>query len=122
MAKSGNMSELISSSITSVPSHFLAGQQGPCSCRRQRKGGSGKSTAAIHLAIGLLQKYLVATIDLDYRKGLYALYRKSPGAYIERTGKKLFVPEHHVIPPSTHDSLNDIKQDERNAISRFLMI
>jgi chromosome partitioning protein len=39
------------------------------------KGGSGKSTAAIHVAIGLLlQGYQVGTIDLDVRQGTLGRY------------------------------------------------
>jgi cellulose biosynthesis protein BcsQ len=42
------------------------------------KGGSGKSTTAMHVAIALLSLgQRVATIDLDSReKKLYALYRQ----------------------------------------------
>lgn len=109
------MSEPISSSVT-TPSPII-----PAAARRGRvlvvgneKGGSGKSTAAIHLAIGLLQKNIsVATIDLDYPQGTFTRYIENRLAYIEHTGKKLFVPEHHVISPSTYNSVNDIKQDER---------
>ncbi len=45
------------------------------------KGGSGKSTTALHVAVALLKAgQRVATIDLDSRqKSFTPLYRKSPG-------------------------------------------
>ncbi len=110
------MSELIPSSTT-VPPPALRGspQQGRVLVVGNEKGGSGKSTAAIHLAIGLLQKNIpVATIDLDYPQGTFTRYIENRLAHIERTGQNLFVPEHHVIPPSTHDAVTAIEQDERD--------
>lgn len=116
------MSEPISSSvITPSPVIPAAARQGRVLVVGNEKGGSGKSTAAIHLAIGLLHKNIpVATIDLDYPQGTFTRYIENRLAYIERTGKKLFVPEHHVIPPSTHSSVNDIKQDERDRYTSVL--
>jgi chromosome partitioning protein len=39
------------------------------------KGGSGKSTAAVQVAIGLLRRgHTVATLDLDARQGTLSRY------------------------------------------------
>ena len=39
------------------------------------KGGSGKSTTAMHLIIGFLQRgYSVTSIDIDYRQGTLSRY------------------------------------------------
>lgn len=109
------MSELISSPTTPPPALRGSLPQGRVLVVGNEKGGSGKSTAAIHLAIGLLQKNIpVATIDLDYPQGTFTRYIENRLAHIERTGQNLFVPEHHVIPPSTHDAATAAEQDERD--------
>lgn len=116
------MNELTSSPLTTPSSVVPAtARPGRVIVVGNEKGGSGKSTAAIHLAIRLLQKNIrVATIDLDYPQGTLTRYIENRLSYIERTGKKLFVPEHHVIPPSTHNSVTDIKQDERDRYTSVL--
>ncbi len=110
------MSELISSTTVVPPPVIpVPAQQGHVLVVGNEKGGSGKSTAAIHLAIGLMQKNIpVATIDLDYPQGTFTRYIENRLAHIERTGQNLFVPEHHVIPPSTHQTVTDIERDERD--------
>ena len=51
----------------------------------ERKGGSGKSTTAMHVAIGLLRLgYRVGTIDLDARQGTFTRYMANRFEYIGR--------------------------------------
>jgi chromosome partitioning protein len=60
------------------------------------KGGSGKSTAAIHLCVGLmLQDYKVGTIDLDMRQGTLSRYIEN------RRAGGLAAPAHMGVPRSS---------------------
>ena len=61
------------------------------------KGGSGKSTAAMQVAIGLLrQGHAVATLDLDARQGTLSRYISNREAHGD-----LPMPAHAAILPST---------------------
>jgi chromosome partitioning protein len=62
------------------------------------KGGSGKSTAAIHIAIALLKAgQRVATIDLDSRQQSLTHYVNNRRAWARRSGVDLGVPQHYCI-------------------------
>lgn len=59
------------------------------------KGGSGKSTVAMHVAIGLMRLgYKVGTIDLDSHQATLTNYFKNRWARIENTQESLPNPEH----------------------------
>jgi chromosome partitioning protein len=62
------------------------------------KGGSGKSTAALHIAVALLKAgQRVATIDLDCRQQSFTHYIDNRRAWARRTGLDLEVPVHACI-------------------------
>ncbi len=62
------------------------------------KGGSGKSTAALHIAVALLKAgQRVATIDLDCRQRSFTHYIDNRRAWARRTGLDLEVPVHACI-------------------------
>lgn len=59
------------------------------------KGGSGKSTTALHIAVALLKAgQRVATIDLDCRQQSFTRYIGNRLAWAERAGLALEVPDH----------------------------
>ena len=59
------------------------------------KGGSGKSTTAMHIAVALLKAgQRVATIDLDSRQGSFSHYVDNRRAWARRAGLALELPEH----------------------------
>ncbi len=59
------------------------------------KGGSGKSTVAIHLAVALMKTGAsVATIDLDSRQSSFTHYIENRRAWSERVGRDLGIPNH----------------------------
>jgi chromosome partitioning protein len=59
------------------------------------KGGSGKSTIALHIAVALLKAgQRVATIDLDCRQRSFTHYIANRRAWAERTGLALELPHH----------------------------
>ncbi|MEM7669846.1 MAG: division plane positioning ATPase MipZ [Pseudomonadota bacterium] len=66
------------------------------------KGGSGKSTTAMHLCIALLRGgKRVGTIDLDLRQQSLFRYLENRAAYGERIGQRLLLPERGDIIPSS---------------------
>ena len=77
------------------------------------KGGSGKSTTAMHLIVALLrQGYRVGSIDLDARQGTLSRYIENRQACSVEDGVALPVPVHHRVPRSTLDSTNAAREDE----------
>jgi len=63
------------------------------------KGGTGKSTTAVHVAIALAAKGArVAALDLDHRQRTLGRYLDNRAATIARTGRALPMPRH-----ATHD-------------------
>jgi chromosome partitioning protein len=69
------------------------------------KGGSGKSTSAIHTAIALLRLgYKVATIDLDARQGTMTQYLKNRWDYNARADLALPSPTHMPIEQSAAEN------------------
>ncbi len=59
------------------------------------KGGSGKSTIALHIAVALLKAgQRVATIDLDCRQRSFTHYIENRRAWAGRTGLALELPHH----------------------------
>ncbi len=64
------------------------------------KGGTGKSTLAMHVAVVLLNRGLnVATVDLDTRQGTMTRYAANREAFVERTGKQVPRSLHFILPP-----------------------
>jgi chromosome partitioning protein len=62
------------------------------------KGGSGKSTTAMHIAVALLKAgQRVGTIDLDSRQQTFTHYVENRRACAKRTGIALEVPQHYAI-------------------------
>jgi chromosome partitioning protein len=62
------------------------------------KGGSGKSTTAMHIAVSLLKAgQRVATIDLDSRQKTFTHYVENRRDCAKRSGIALEVPEHYCI-------------------------
>ena len=59
------------------------------------KGGSGKSTVAIHIAIGLMRAgHSVATIDLDSRQRSFTHYIDNRLIWSKQSGRELPTPVH----------------------------
>ena len=62
------------------------------------KGGSGKSTTALHVAVALLRAgQRVATIDLDSRQKSLTHYVENRQAWARRTGIDLQIPHHTCV-------------------------
>ncbi|WP_203311516.1 division plane positioning ATPase MipZ [Sphingomonas beigongshangi] len=73
------------------------------------KGGTGKSTTAVHVAIALAAKGAkVACLDLDHRQRTVGRYLDNRAATIKRTGSDLPMPVH-----DTHDGVNEHVFEEK---------
>ncbi|MGH1378142.1 MAG: division plane positioning ATPase MipZ [Alphaproteobacteria bacterium] len=79
------------------------------------KGGSGKSTTAMHTAIALLRLgYRVGTIDLDARQGTLTRYLKKRFDYITRNREHLPSPAHMAIQKSMLETVAEQKFEEES--------
>src|SRR5471030_2356606 len=59
------------------------------------KGGSGKSTVAMHIAMALIKSgQSVATIDLDSRQRSFTHYIENRRAWAQHLGRDLEIPDH----------------------------
>ena len=79
------------------------------------KGGSGKSTAAMHAAIGLLRLgYKVGTIDLDSHQATLTSYLSNRWRRVKETGENLPCPDHiHIDRTEGAEKLTERAQDIR---------
>ena len=78
------------------------------------KGGSGKSTTALHIAVALLgEGARVATLDLDARQGTLGRYLENRAAYCKRKGVDLPMPVHAAVPLSTLPDRAAAEADEK---------
>jgi chromosome partitioning protein len=82
------------------------------------KGGSGKSTSAMHLVVGLMRDgYKVGAIDLDARQGTLSGYLTARHAFAERHGVELPQPHAASVFRSEHDSRADAEAEERERLT-----
>ena len=102
---------------------LLSGLRGAAGAPRKRmahvivcgneKGGSGKSTTAIHVAVALLKSgYSVATIDLDGRQLSLTRYVENRRRWARKAGIVLALPKHFHVAPSQRDSVTDAESEE----------
>jgi chromosome partitioning protein len=76
------------------------------------KGGSGKSTTAMHVAIALLKAgQRVATIDLDSRQGSFTHYIHNRRDWAKHAKLPLEIPQHHCVARG-----EGLKVDENEAL------
>src|SRR4249919_409301 len=81
------------------------------------KGGSGKSTTALHIAVALLKAgQRVATIDLDSRQQSFTRYIDNRRAWSERSRTKLEVPTNYC---SARAEGNSLEANETQEFSNF---
>jgi chromosome partitioning protein len=77
------------------------------------KGGSGKSTTAMHVAVALLQAgQRVATIDLDSRQKSFTHYIENRRDWADRTRSKLEIPVHYCVARGFGLRLDEIEAQE----------
>jgi chromosome partitioning protein len=82
------------------------------------KGGSGKSTTAMHIAVALLKAgQRVASIDLDSRQKTFSRYIENRRDCARRTGVALEVPHHHAIARAEGVRVDDNETAEFGAFA-----
>lgn len=85
------------------------------------KGGSGKSTTALHIAVSLMvDGARVATIDLDARQGTLSRYIENRAAHAARKGVDLPMPRHAAVMLSTLNDRSAAEADERARLEAAL--
>ena len=83
------------------------------------KGGSGKSTTALHIAVALLKAgQRVATIDLDSRQKSFTHYIENRRAWAERARIKLDLPTHYCVARAESGSVEANEAQEFTTFSK----
>jgi chromosome partitioning protein len=78
------------------------------------KGGSGKSTTAMHIIADLLhQERSVASIDVDSRQGTLSRYLANRKSFISTSGNDVKLPDHFTIDPSPEGDGGEEAERER---------
>lgn len=78
------------------------------------KGGSGKSTTAMHLFVALArQGHRVGAVDLDSRQQSFFRYLDNRNAYNERQGTDLVMPLLAAVEPSTAPLRDEAAGEDR---------
>ena len=81
------------------------------------KGGSGKTTTAMHLTVALLNAgHKVATVDLDMRQRSFTRYVENRIAWNRRKGLSMPVSDHFTVSGGLGDS---ITENETSEFSQF---
>jgi chromosome partitioning protein len=82
------------------------------------KGGSGKSTTAMHVIVALLKTGArVASIDTDGRQRSLTRYIENRAAWKKKAGLALELPTHFTVPPGEGDLVADIEEREFRAFA-----
>lgn len=82
------------------------------------KGGSGKSTVAIHIAVALMKAgQSVATVDLDSRQRSFTHYIENRRAWAQRVGRDLETPDHCCFEQNTDHPTAEDDIAERNELT-----
>lgn len=85
------------------------------------KGGSGKSTTAMHLIVSLLRNgYHVASIDLDARQATLSRYFENRLHFVEEKKLDLPLPEHFAVSRDAVDSLGAQREEEKERLVQLI--
>lgn len=82
------------------------------------KGGAGKSTMAIHVAIALLQQgFKVGTLDLDSRQATFSRFFENRAQRMQQDGLDLPCPVHVPVAISQAETTAERMQEETASLS-----
>ncbi len=85
------------------------------------KGGTGKSTLLMHVVVALLQQdKRVGIIDLDSRQRTIGRYIENRQALARKNNLSLTMPGYRVVPPSTLDSHEQRRGQERQHLEETI--
>lgn len=81
------------------------------------KGGTGKSTTSMHLAVALARRgFNVAGIDLDARQRSFARFTENRRIFSQATGADIPLFDVLAVEPSSSDYRNDARDEERRML------
>ena len=81
------------------------------------KGGSGKSTTAMHVFVALARSgFRVGAMDLDLRQQSFFRYLENRRAYAAHRGAELLMPEQAAVTPSEAPLRADAEAEDRAAL------
>ncbi|MCR4282711.1 MAG: division plane positioning ATPase MipZ [Bauldia sp.] len=82
------------------------------------KGGSGKSTTAMHVIVALLKSGArVASIDTDGRQRSLTRYIENRAVWKQKSGLALELPTHFTVPHGEGETVSDIEGREFRAFA-----
>jgi chromosome partitioning protein len=85
------------------------------------KGGSGKTTAAMHVAVALARmEKRVGAIDLDIRQRSFSRQLENRAAWCRNAGKPLATPERLDIAASSAPSLDAAAKEEADSFAQAI--
>lgn len=85
------------------------------------KGGTGKSTAAMHVMIYLLRlDFKVGCIDVDARQGTLSRYIENRIRYNQANKQRLPIPDHKSLQKADFEDIKKNEQDEKERFSQAL--
>lgn len=85
------------------------------------KGGTGKSTLAMHVVIRLLDRgYRVGLIDLDSRQQSISRFLENRARFIDRSGCFLPTPEYLTVHGSSKSNVEDQQLEEQSKLESAL--
>src|SRR5882757_4842041 len=92
-----------------------------CVVLGNEKGGSGKSTVAMHIAVALLKAgQRVATIDLDSRQKSFTHYIDNRRTWAKHAKLDLEMPQHYCITRSDGAMVADNESTEFNEFAQAI--
>ncbi len=85
------------------------------------KGGTGKSTAAVHLAVALVKLgHGVGSIDLDGRQGTMSRYLTNRASLAEENGRDIGMPRHRRIEASQQADGDLARHEDQQSFAKAL--
>ncbi len=85
------------------------------------KGGTGKSTSAMHIIVALMRDgYRAASIDLDPHQGTLTRYVENRRSFAESKGIHLPIPEHHCFSGSDTDSVVAAENEDKRRLDALV--
>jgi chromosome partitioning protein len=85
------------------------------------KGGTGKSTLAMHIVVGLLDAgKKVAVIDLDARQKSVARYLQNRQTFMANGGSKVAMPEFTVVAQSNVGLIKEREKEDQKSLQKAL--
>lgn len=85
------------------------------------KGGTGKSTLAMHLVVSLLNRgFKVGSIDVDARQGTFSRYIENRQRSKDSTAPNILLPIHSSIFQSDKNTVEDMESENSNNFNETL--